>query len=53
MRAAVLAQQPVLNTEAAFVPQTRRAGAEATLFVESAAGMPVLRFKGTFLERFI
>ena len=38
MRAAVPARQPVLGTEAEFVRQTRRAGAEATLFVESAEG---------------
>jgi hypothetical protein len=50
VRAAVLARQPVLSTEAEFVRQTRRAGAEATLFVESAAGVPVLRFEAPFLS---
>lgn len=41
--------EALLNTHSKVLRQMRTAGAELTLFVESAAGVPVIRFEALFL----
>ena len=40
----------ILNRQAELLDRLRRAGAAPTLFVESAAALPVLRFDASFLS---